>query len=939
MGANNLKQLAKAWLDAFKLYDRESYEIATNADMDALYRKKISFTNKLPYAEYLSDEECFLLDDEKSVAAVCDIFPANAEGVTLQQMANIRDNVQSFLKETYPQEDKDPWVVEFFQSDILSLNYFAKVVQDYVNGEGAHNPMTDAYLPIMEQHLKDVCKEGGLFLDDTVTGQPWRGSLRVYRMIYYRKYSKKNKPSRNKTPIQELQDLRLKVESQLGQYGIKTHRVGGKDFFEWMVRWFNPRPKSTGGDVDKLIENFGYDDKNLPYGHDLAENMFCTPPESNVETGSWYFDGLPHKIVPVLNLRKAPTIGCLSAPKEIGSNIASVFDRMPEGTVMSMKVVIKPVDKTDRELSKVEKDSKGQDGRQQKAQEEAQIAKRKMAYGDPMFPCEIAFFVRGENDRDLEAKTNQVVSTLQTQGLNAIDEEKDLIILDSYIKNLPMNYEYARDKERRRSRLIFSQQIANMVPIFGRGKGTGHPGLLFWTRGGEPMCFDPLNPDDRAKNAHLLIFGPTGSGKSAQLVGILLFIMAVYNARIFLVEAGNSFELLRMFVDESGASTQYVRMVQDDPTTLSPFSNAIKALELEEEGTRERDPNVDVVQEVHDAFSDGSLYASGDDDDDDDDEIEQKDYLGEMEITARIMVSGGKKDNADKITLGDQQMLRQCILNAAKKVKDEGRDQVIVSDVVAQVELVSKDKEIPTSVSERFYEYGQAMRKFTQGLAGKKFNQPGSHWQDVDFTHIDLASFVRDGYEAELAVSYMSILNYVNDIAERDQHLNRPIIFLTDESHVITKNALLAPGVVKVSKMWRKLGAWLWMATQNMKDFPDEAEVMLGLFEWWLCLNLEKDEVKEVTRFKDLTDEQKYLLGSARKQNAAYTEGVVFSSKLEELFRAVPPSLTLVLAWSEKHEKAKLRKAMEQHKVNRLEAARICAAKIDDDRGIVRKAA
>lgn len=79
--------------------------------------------------------------------------------------------------------------------------------------------------------------------------------------------------------------------------------------------------------------------------------------------------------------------------------------------------------------------------------------------------------------------------------------------------------------------------------------------------------------------------------------------------------------------------------------------------------------------------------------------------------------------------------------------------------------------------------------------------------------------FARDGYEAELAISYISLINHINSLGEKYQHSFRPIVNITDESHIITVNPLLAKFLVKGSKMWRKLGIWLWLATQNMADF------------------------------------------------------------------------------------------------------------------------
>ncbi len=924
------KQLAQVIADSFKLYDREPEEMTTMQDVAALYASRKSFIDKLPWTEYLPEDECFLLDDEKSVAAVYDIYPTNAEGIPPNELARVRDNFKSLLNEVFPAHDRYPWVVEFYQSDVLSLQSFINDVTQYSQERGQDNPLREAYFPYIFKHLKDVCKEGGLFHDDTITGVNWRGSVRTYRMIFYRKFGRQGHPAKERTPVEELKEVRLKVESALSQSGTRSVRVNGRMFYDWLFRWFNPRPDATGGDVDKLLSQLPYPENDLPYGNDFAEALFYRSPRSDRDAGCWYFDDLPHKIITVQNLRRKPKIGALSAPKQNGKHIVALFDRMPEGTVMSMKVTITPADVIEKRIEKIEEKAKGENAKIRRIKDDIHKAKERIANDNTLYPVEICFYIRGETEEQLRQHQIDVISLLQLEGLNALDEADDPIILDSYIKNLPMNYDPGMEHSRRRSRLLFTEHIANLAPIMGRGKGSGNPGTLWFNRGGEPMCFDPLNPMDRAKNAHLCLFGPTGSGKSAQITGMLLYIIAMYNARIFLVEAGNSFGMLREFLAENGVTTHSVRMKAGENTIIPPFANALKALEQEEKEqamfgeTAKIRP--DAIESVFEQFEQGQLN--------DDNETFEKDYLGEMEIIARIMVSGGKKDIAKNIKLGDQQLIRESILKAAKACKTEGRRQVLTEHVADELLKISGSDQVPQEVRTRFFEYAAAMRMFTQGLAGQVFNREGELWPECDFTHIDLAEFVKDSKEAELAVSYMSILNNVNDIAERDQNTGRPIIFLTDEAHLITKNPLLAPGVVKIVKMWRKLGAWLWLATQNMADFPNEAEVMLSLFEWWLCLALEPAEVDEVARFKKLTEEQKHLLASAKKQEYAYTEGVVLSSKLAELFRAIPPSLTLSLAMSEAHQKAEREQLMKKYGISEVEAAKKVAEMLDRKRGI-----
>jgi len=114
---------------------------------------------------------------------------------------------------------------------------------------------------------------------------------------------------------------------------------------------------------------------------------------------------------------------------------------------------------------------------------------------------------------------------------------------------------------------------------------------------------------------------------------------------------------------------------------------------------------------------------------------------------------------------------------------------------------------------------------------------------------------------------------------------------------------------------------------------------MLNMIEWWLCLVMPPEEVEEIARFKKLTAEQKAMLLSATKTPRCYTEGVVLASRIEALFRAVPPSLYLALGMTEKDEKAARRALMVEHGISELDAAKRIAHQLDIARGIATKEA
>jgi hypothetical protein len=196
-----------------------------------------------------------------------------------------------------------------------------------------------------------------------------------------------------------------------------------------------------------------------------------------------------------------------------------------------------------------------------------------------------------------------------------------------------------------------------------------------------------------------------------------------------------------------------------------------------------------------------------------------------------------------------------------------------------------------------------------------------------------MGQLAREGYEDQHTVAYLSMMSHINALVERHQSDARPTLVVTDEGHIITTNPLLARYVVKITKMWRKLGAWFWIATQNLEDFPDASRRMLNMMEWWLCLVSPKEEVDQIARLKDLNAEQRSLLLSARKEPGKYVEGVVLADNLEALFRSVPPPLSLALAMTEKHEKAERAEIMRERGCSELEAAHVVADRIAAQRG------
>lgn len=906
--------------------DTARHRPATLADEQALYDVSPSFADLLPWAEYLPESRCMLLEDGVSVAAFFELMPIGTEGREASWLAQVRDALENALQDSFDELDESPWVVQLYAQDDADWNRYLSTLENYLQPRARESEFTKFYLRFFGHHLRAVSRQGGLFEDRTVTRLPWRGQTRRVRLVVYRRVG--NAPARRgQSPEQALNVVCERLAGGLANAGVQAHRLDAAAIHAWLLPWFNPGPALLGPtDEDRerfyrlasWPEDTEEGDLELASGTDFAQRLFFGQPRSDVENGLWFFDGMPHRTIVLDRLRTPPATGHLTGETRKGGDaINALFDQMPEDTTMCLTLMITPQDILEAHLNHLAKKAVGETLASEQALKDVQQARGLIGSSHKLYRASLAFYLRGRDLADLDMRGLQLGNVLLNAGLQPVREEDEVAPLNSYLRWLPCVYDPGKDKRQWYTQLMFAQHAANLAPVWGRSQGTGHPGITFFNRGGGTVTFDPLNRLDRQMNAHLFLFGPTGSGKSATLNNILNQITAIYRPRMFIVEAGNSFGLFGDFAARLGLTVHRVKLSPGAGVSLAPFADAWRLVD-----TPSQVQTLDADALDDDAAEEES--AEGD---------EQRDVLGELEITARLMITGGEDKEEARMTRADRSLIRQCILEAAQRCVSEKRT-VLTRDVRDALRERGRDSTLPETRRTRLLEMSDAMDMFCQGIDGEMFDRPGTPWPEADITIVDLATFAREGYNAQLSIAYISLINTVNNIAERDQFLGRPIINVTDEGHIITKNPLLAPYVVKITKMWRKLGAWYWLATQNLDDLPKAAEPMLNMIEWWVCLSMPPDEVEKIARFRELNPSQKALMLSARKEAGKFTEGVILSKSMELLFRAVPPSLYLALAMTEPEEKAERYQLMQQFGISELDAAFKVAEKIDRARGI-----
>ena len=898
----------------------------SNQQVAALYRKLPSFTNFLPWLEVEPEQHRVLLSDGISLGLAFDIQAAGTEARPDSWLRKLRDDIQEAIASSIPEQD-EPWIVQLYVQDELRLDNLAGDIAAYADPAVAQSQYSQHWFGLMRDHLEEISRPAGLFIDDQITGGPWRGLRRRVRGTLYRPRKKGAiKPDNPQTTAQyerELLETFERLSAGLSASGIKLSRMDGKALYEWLFRWLNPCPETTGGDTEALLKLCPYPDdgpKGRPFGWDFSECLLTTPPVPDPGSGIWWLDGLPHRAIVLQGLNGVPAVGALTHERTVHDKIFALFDKFPPHSILSLTITIKPQDVVRSHLLDIERAAYGDFAEAKLASKDAADAQVRVAAGNRLFPVQTALFIRGDNESDLKDKTNQVNAHLLANRLRPIREQDDLCPLDAYLKNLPMAYDPGfDDHEMHRSRLMFSQHIANLAPLYGRSRGSGNLGLLFYNRGGEPLAIDPLR--DRKKNAHALIVGPPGSGKSSALVYIIMQYLALYRPRIVLIESGNSFGLLGQYLQEQGLTVNALRLTPGCDVSLPPFADALKLLDAES-----LDLELDCAQDLN-----GDPTDDYDEDEGEGEYEVQRDILGEMEIAARIMITGGEESEESRMTRSDRLMIRTALVEAAKAVKAAGRKQVLTEDVEqAMRQLVRKTQR----GNERAEDMADALGLFCtpDSFESQLFNRPGQAWPDCDVTLLDLGLLAREGYQDKLAVAYTGLMNAINNRVEHLQHEKRLTLVITDEGHIVTTNPLLAPYVIKITRMWRKLGAWFWIATQNLEDFPEASRRMLAMMEWWFCLVMPKNEIEQIARFRKLTEEQVALLLAARKSPGLYTEGVVLSDDRTTLFRNVPPAIALALGMTEKEEKAKRAALMREHHCSELEAAKLMAQAIAQQR-------
>lgn len=853
------------------------------------------------------------LQDLTSVGRIFEVICGNTEARSETTMARMQDRVHQAIARSFPERSSNPWIIQWFLQDVNDglTHTIANKMQEISRDSLQKSCYTKHWIRTMAEHFDDLTRPSGLFPESSSEVAGWIGKKRRIRLCIWR--NSDPQPNANDDGIEHLSK---QLRNSFSEAEIVLIPVDAAHLYEWLTHWFVPCPDPHSGyrDTFELLDAHPWPTDPLTRSIPLYSGsaradisraaLHGAAPWSWKKPGIWWFRGQPSRFITVDELTGEPEIGHLTLERQFGESVATLWDIMPKGAIWSMTVVYTTQEQIEEKIAKVKENSVGDDAAAVERRKLADLALSEIVQGNPVYRVFAGVFVFGSDLKELNQKTERVLGLLSIHRLRPIVPRYDPIALDSYLRALPFGFDFQQDSRpyARRARLWYSSHIAKVVPVYGRSTGTGRPGCVLFNRGAEPLMFDPLNPAEREKNAHSLVLGPTGSGKTAFLIYLLLNALAIHRPRLVLISALPTFGLFAEHCKRQGVSVHHFRIDGQRSSAVPPFRHAQNLLDRSEQD---------------EAAMDGSY----------------RDLLGEMEIQARLMITGGQPNEEKKLRRDDLDLVRSALLNAARRSKAEGRKQTMTSDLVDALYHASSSGQsghhrLSKRQRQRAAQMAGACNIFCTGLNGRLFNSEGELWPECDVTIVELDLLARRGYEDRLAVALTGLFATINNRIEHNQYQERQTIVVIDEAHVLMQNPLITPYLNRICAMWRTFGSWLWIATQNIRQFPDSAKELLNQPEWWYCLSMDEDEIAQIERFKSLTDPQRELLLQARKEPGRYTEGTLISSRLVTLFRNVPPALALALSQTEKSEKNERALLMKERRISEIEAAYLVSESI-----------
>ena len=885
-----------------------------------LFASYPSFADFLPLAGYDPESGFFELDDGVSMGAVFRLGAADLEGRSPEKLEEFREQVDHALQLLPTDDELYPVIAQFYLESREPVN-IADRLAAATSPEIRDSAFSQAWFAAQREHFEMMCAPRGIFDDERVRlsgeqAKGWRAIEQQIHVCLFRKAPASAWKHRHYSPAQRFQQMITPFLSSLEAAGVRVARVDEDGLRQWLLPWLTPEvagfasPRAylhAAGPLPPVAQRGA--------AWDLAQHLVQLPPQpipnrnEERDRGVWRFGPVYTRYLTLQGIEFAPDDGALTLDRQTGAEVrACPWDRLPPQSILTWTCIPRSQEVIDSHLDTFQMfvDQTTSDSAHA-ADEELQEAKSSRRQHQMIYSVQMGVYLRAPSLLTLDERTLQAGNVLAMAKLRPIAPHYDLIADDSFVRNLPFAYDWRHERGwALRTRWTYTAHLAAILPFCGRSIGTAHPCFTLFRRDGQTFSCNPYHPDDRARVAHMVVFGPTGSGKSATSVGMAMSSMAVNRPRQIIIEKGNSFGLMVQYYARHGLQVEEILFSRNRDVCYPPYVDTAKAL----------------------AEHRGELRFTEEGESD-----EQRSYLAEMLFMTELMITGGRQREIEALTTASRTVIQQALIRALEHSEQAGHPHARPEDVAQVLHVMAKEESIP-EIRLVIRNMASAMELWVEGLRGHFFNRHGQGFADAnDVIHIDLGILTANGNEDMLALAVLSLLANITAWSEKHQASGRHTEVWFDEAHYISKTPLTVKGFIVGTKVWRKLHTWLVFATQDFSDTSELAKQILSQAEFWMLLSMGANEARQVAQFRDMTPDEQKLLTMALKEPGRFVEGILLSEKYPPaLLRLVPPALALALAQTEGDEKAKRLQLMQQHGIGELDAALRVAEQIADKR-------
>ena len=918
----------------------------SEAQYRQLFATAPSFVDYFPVIDYLDEEQAYLFDDGVNVARFWRVDSRYMCARSKASLARFNQAVTAALN-ALPGGEEYPYVCQLFLCS-QEASSIADDLEAAMRDNGVlDDPYSQAILEVNRRHAELVSHPNGIFPDSRLPGtdQGWKvNNLSAYLCIYRKAPEKFWKKEKRSPAAQSAYDLTTFITA-MQTAGVRLHPLEPHELVSWLAPYFGHETISREA-MAAAREMASFDLGQMIFQH---QPVYHRSKDAR-EQGIWCFGDKWLRYLTLGAVERPPREGTTTLGEQhVEGNRheidASLFEKLPTGAMMAWNIVPRSETQIKGEINQMLYQSERGASREAKfATDQAQHALDTiMRNGQRIFYLQTGIYLQSHSLTGLLDATEQAATQIRGSGcLSLVEPRFDLISQDSFVRSLPTVYDFSHDRNAAlRARKTYTAHLAALLPFYGNKSGSTHPCYIMYSRTGEPFYLNPFHQDDRVKVSHELFFGPSGSGKSASIVYMAMQSMAVNNPRMFIFDYGNSFRLLADYMERYGKKVKRIVLDNSSDEVLAPFFETEKALVEAEEIERinrgewtGKGKKARISLEKADDEAEDETDATTSDSQDDD---EERSYLAEMEYILRIMVTGG----SDNVSLSQPQISR---INAAlvrglrlsqQKGEPHARPVHMAQAMREMADEEAKREGRLEEIAVDLRNMADAIELWTTGLRGKLFNRHAEGFSaDYDLTVVELGALGKKGSEDMLAVAGLSAIYTIIALAEKLQGLGRAIEVKIDEAHLWAKIKLLMGGLVTGAKVFRKLGCWLNVITQDISDFADaDAQKILGNAEFWWLMRLDEKEINQASTILNLSDEARHLIQFLRKEERRFVEGVSLSEKFDSaMVRFVPPSLMLALGQTDGKEKEARYRLMREQGISELDAALRIAEDIEKNR-------